>query len=99
MTTKPKTPATEVEQVIEAAGVVSGPVVQRLGSHRDRFDLAIKQLEAERFELVSQKDAMKRAYEAAEQGLNHHIQDIENCLSLYERGLNGLPADGSKTIE
>jgi excinuclease UvrABC nuclease subunit len=85
----------ELEQVIqEAAAKQVAPLVQRLGTHRDRIDLAIKELESERFDLLSRRDLMRRQAEAVEQGLNLHLQDIEATLKLYESGINSvaLPA-------
>lgn len=67
------------------------PMVQRLSTHRDRIDLAVKELESERFELLSRRDLVRRQAEAVEQGLSMHIEDIEQTLRLYETGLNSLP--------
>lgn len=99
MTTKPKTPATDVELVIETASQITAPMIERLSTHRERVAQAVRELESDRFTLVSQRDTLTRAYEAAMAGIEHHIQDVDSCLELYERGLNGLPADGSKAIE
>lgn len=82
----------DLEQVIQEAARQTAPMVQRLATHRDRIDLAIKELESERFELLSRRDLMRRQAEAVEQGLNMHIQDIEATMQLYESGINSLPA-------
>lgn len=73
----------------------SAPMVQRLATHRDRVDLALKELESERFELISRRDLLRRQMEAVEQGLAMHIEDIEATMRLYEGGLNALPAQGA----
>lgn len=65
-----------------------GTMVQRLATHRDRMDLAIKELESERFELISQRDHLRRQAEAVDSGFTLHINDIEATLKLYEGGLN-----------
>lgn len=80
--------------LVEAANP-SAPMVQRLASHRDRIDVAIKELESERFEMISRRDHLRRQAEAAESGFNMHIEDIEATLRLYEGGLNSiaLPKD------
>jgi len=83
----------ELENVIQQAAKQSAPMVQRLASHRDRMDMAIKELESERFELLSRRDLMRRQAEAVEQGLNMHIDDIEATMRLYESGINSLPAN------
>ena len=70
----------------------AAPMVQRRASHRDRIDLALKELESERFELISRRDLLRRQVEAVEQGLAMHIEDIEATMHLYEGGLNALPA-------
>lgn len=82
----------ELETVIEEAAKATAPMVQRLASHRDRIDMAIKELEGERFELISRRDQMRRQADAVEQGLNMHIQDIEATMALYESGINSLAA-------
>ncbi|KKC39536.1 hypothetical protein WH87_04920 [Devosia epidermidihirudinis] len=80
------------EAAIAEASKQSAPIVQRLASHRDRIDLALKELESERFDLISRRDLLRRQAEAVEAGLNMHIEDIEATMRLYEGGLNGLPA-------
>lgn len=106
MTTRPKTslkivpelePLIELEQVIQEAAKQQAPMVQRLATHRDRMDLAIKELESERFDLLSRRDLMRRQADAVEQGLNIHLQDIEATLKLYEAGINSLPAPQATT--
>lgn len=98
MTTKPKTTLKVVdtaiedaEALIQEASKASAPMVQRLASHRDRIDLALKELESERFELISRRDLLRRQVEAVEAGLAMHIEDIEATMRLYEGGLNSLP--------
>ena len=79
------------EQAVEAlvaAAKQSAPMVQRLATHRDRIDLAIKELESERFEIISQRDHLRRQSEAVENGFAMHLADIEATLTLYEQGLN-----------
>ena len=82
----------QVEAVLQEASRQSAPMVQRLATHRDRIDLAVKELESERFELISRRDLLRRQVEAVEQGLAMHIADIEATMRLYEGGLNTLPA-------
>lgn len=79
-------------EFMQEAAQQSAPMVQRLASHRDRFDLAIKELESERFDLISRRDNIRRLAEAVETGLTDHINDIEATMKLYEGGLNSLPA-------
>lgn len=102
MTTKAKTALKVVDTDLAAteaefteAAKQSAPMVQRLATHRDRIDLAVKELESERFELISRRDMLRRQFEAVEAGLNMHIEDIEATLKLYEGGLNSIaqPAD------
>lgn len=83
----------QMETVIQEAAKQAAPMVQRLASHRDRIDLALKELESERFELISRRDLLRRQVEAVEQGLSMHIEDIEATMRLYEGGLNALPAN------
>ena len=82
----------QVEAILQEAAKQSAPMVQRLATHRDRIDLAVKELESERFELISRRDLLRRQVEAVEQGLAMHIDDIEATIRLYEAGLNTLPA-------
>jgi hypothetical protein len=82
----------EVEAVLQDAAKQAAPMVQRLATHRDRIDLAVKELESERFDLISRRDLLRRQVEAVEQGLALHIADIEATMRLYEGGLNTLPA-------
>ena len=82
----------DLEHVIQEATRQTAPMVQRLATHRDRIDLAIKELESERYEMLSRRDLLRRQAEAVEQGLNMHIQDIEATMQLYEAGINSLPA-------
>jgi hypothetical protein len=82
----------EMEAVLQDAAKQSAPMVQRLASHRDKIDLAVKELESERFDLISRRDLLRRQAEAVEAGLNMHIEDIEATMRLYEGGLNSLSA-------
>ena len=78
------------EAEIVEASKQTAPMIQRLATHRDRIDLAIKELESERFELISRRDHLRRQAEAVEQGLAMHIEDIDATLKLYEGGLNAI---------
>ena len=80
----------QMEAVMQEAAKQTAPMVQRLAAHRDRIDLAVKELESERFELLSRRDLVRRQAEAVEQGLSMHIADIEATMRLYEAGLNSL---------
>lgn len=77
-----------MEAVVAEAAKQAAPMVQRLATHRDRIDLAIKELESERFELLSRRDLLRRQAEAVEVGLNMHIADIEATMRLYEKGIH-----------
>ena len=81
----------QMETVLQEAAKQSAPMVQRLATHRDRIDMALKELESERFELLSRRDLFRRQAEAVEQGLSMHIDDIEATMRLYESGFNSLP--------
>jgi hypothetical protein len=102
MSTKAKTdlkvvndPALEQAQAaFEEAAQQTAPMVQRLASHRDRIALAVKELESERFDLISRRDNFRRQAEAVEQGLSMHIEDIEATMALYESGLNSVAQVG-----
>ena len=83
----------QMEAVIQEAAKQSAPMVQRLASHRDRIDMAIKELESERFELLSRRDMFRRQAEAVEAGLTMHIDDIEATMRLYEGGIQSLPTE------
>lgn len=89
----------DLEQAIVEAAKQSAPMIQRLSTHRDRFDLAIKELESERFELLSRRDHLRRQAEAVEAGFALHLNDIEATLRMYEGGVNalGLP-DGQPQV-
>ena len=82
----------QMEAVMQDAAKQAAPMVQRFAAHRDRIDLALKELESERFDLISRRDLLRRQAEAVEQGLTMHIEDIEATMRLYESGLNSLPA-------
>lgn len=81
------------EGVIAEAAKQTTTMVQRLSSHRDRIDLAVKELESERFELTSRRDHIRRQAEAIEMGFAMHLEDIEATLKLYESGLNSVPLE------
>lgn len=100
MATKAETNLTTIPEIdaAEAAmadiGKQTAPIVQRVATHRERIAQAIKELDSERFELISRRDMFRRQAEAVEQGLTMHIEDIEATMQLYERGLNGnTPAE------
>lgn len=82
----------QMETAILEASKQAAPMVQRLATHRDRIDLAIKELESERFELISRRDHLRRQAEAVELGFSMHIEDVEATLRLYEGGLNSIAA-------
>ena len=75
---------------LASAAAQSGPMVQRLASHRDKIDLVVKELEGERYDLTARRDLVRRQAEAVEVGLTMHIEDIEATLALYAGGLNSL---------
>lgn len=83
--------AETAEAEVAEAFKQTAPMVQRLATHRDRLDLAVKELESERFELVSRRDHLRRQAEAVDHGFSIHIEDIEATLRLYESGMNSLP--------
>lgn len=80
----------QAETAIMEAAKQTAPMVQRLSSHRERIDLAIKELESERFEMISRRDHLRRQAEALEQGFALHLNDIESTLKMYEDGLNSV---------
>jgi predicted nucleic acid-binding Zn-ribbon protein len=80
------------ETEIMEASKQAAPMVQRFATHRDRIDLAIKELESERYEIISRRDHLRRQAEAVEQGFAVHLDDIEATLKLYEGGLNTVAA-------
>ncbi len=80
----------QAETAIMEAAKQTAPTVQRLSSHRERIDLAIKELESERFEMISRRDHLRRQAEALEQGFALHLNDIESTLKMYEDGLNSV---------
>ena len=82
----------QMETVLQEAAKQSAPMVQRLATHRDRIDMALKELESERFELLSRRDLFRRQAEAVEQGLTMHLDDIEATMHLYESGFQSLPS-------
>jgi 16S rRNA U1498 N3-methylase RsmE len=98
MTTKPKTnlkivqpDLEQMEAVVTEAAQQSGPMVQRLATHRDRFDMALKELDREEADLVARRDLLQRQADAALSGLNMHIEDVRAVKALYTGGLNALP--------
>lgn len=98
MTTKSKTALKivqpdleQMEAVVSEAAQQQGPMVQRLATHRDRFDAEVKTLERERADLQTRRDLLRRQYESADAGLAMHIEDIDATISLYTGGLNALP--------
>lgn len=84
----------QAEAEFTEAAKQSAPMVQRLATHRDQVAQTVKELEGERFELVSRRDLFRRQAEAVEAGLTMHIEDIEATMALYEGGLNSLPVVG-----
>jgi exonuclease VII small subunit len=88
------TDLSEAEATFTEAAKQSAPIIQRLATHRDRIDLAVKELESERFDLISRRDLFRRQAEAVETGLTMHINDIEETMALYERGMAGLAPVG-----
>ncbi|WIJ24959.1 hypothetical protein [Devosia sp. RR2S18] len=80
----------QAETAIMEAAKQTAPMVQRLSSHRERIDLAIKELESERFEMLSRRDHLRRQAEALEQGFALHLNDIDATLKMYEDGLNSV---------
>ena len=80
----------EAMAAVAEAAKQAAPMVQRLATHRDRFDLAVKELESERFEIISRRDHLRRQIEAVESGFAMHLEDIEATLKMYEGGMNAL---------
>lgn len=84
----------QAEAAFAEAAKQTAPMVQRLATHRDRIDLAVKELESERFDLISRRDLLRRQAEAVEAGLTMHIEDIEATMNLYATGMNSLAPVG-----
>jgi len=82
---------TEAEASFVEAAKQTAPMVQRLATHRDRLDLALKELDSERSALVSRRDLFRRQAAAVEEGLTLHIDDIEATMNMYVAGLASLP--------
>lgn len=80
------------ETAIAEMAKAQAPIIQRHGSHRERMEQERKLLESERFEIMSKLDALRRQVAALEEGLNLHLADVDAALSLYDSGLNSLPA-------
>ncbi|MDB5474237.1 MAG: hypothetical protein JWP99_1540 [Devosia sp.] len=81
----------EAEAAFREFAKQTAPMVERFSAHRERIGLAVKELESERFELVSRRDLLRRQAEAFEAGFAAHIADVETTLRLYEEGLNSTP--------
>ena len=81
--------AAEVE-FAETVKAETGVLVSRLAGHRDAFDIAIKQLEGERFALQSKLDMARRQFEAVELAINTHLADVDASLALFGSGLNSI---------
>lgn len=87
-------PETEaVEALLRDVSEAQAPMIQRLGSHRDRLDLELKSLEGERFELSNRREQLRRQYEAADSGLAMHLADIDATISMYVAALGSLPVE------
>ena len=80
----------QMESVVVEAAKQTAPMVQRFATHRDRFDLAMKELEGERSDLLARRDLMRRQAEAVDAGLSMHIADIEATMALYQSGISAL---------
>ena len=94
MATKPASKSIAIPAIVDSETMLadmakqSAPMVQRLATHRDRIDQSVKELESERFELLSRRDQCRRQAEAVEAGLTMHIDDIDATIRLYEVGLH-----------
>ncbi len=100
MSTKDKPIATipeiaQVDTLLSDMSKAAAPMIQRHATARDRIDLAIKELESERFELLSRRDLLRRQVEAVEEGLQAHLDDIDATMRLYEGGVGGKPLGDS----
>src|SRR5688500_3972543 len=78
----------EAEAAFLETAKQTAPMVERFSAHREKIGLAVKELESERFELISRRDLLRRQAEAFEAGFAAHIADVEATLRLYEGGLN-----------
>ena len=83
----------QMEAAVVEAARQQAPIVRRLATHRDRFDMEIKALENERADLVTRRNLLTRQYEAALGGLDMHISDIDDTLGLYLGGMQGQDDD------
>lgn len=94
----PKKPAvtTDAEALLKEISVTTAPMVQRHATAREKIGLAVKELESERFVILSQRDNLRRQVEAIEAGFQMHLDDIQSCLELYERGTLSMTEDTSK---
>lgn len=96
--TKPKTELIDISSseaaLLAETGSQTAVVVQRLGTHRDALDMALRALETERSDMVARREHIRRHYEAADSGLAMHLSDIDACIALYVAGLNALPKEG-----
>lgn len=92
--TKPKTElidlAASEAALLAETGSQTAVIVQRLGTHRDSMDMALRALEGERADMVARRDNMRRQYEAADAGFSVHIEDVDKAISLYMNGLSSL---------
>lgn len=97
--TKPKSElidlAASEAALLAETGSQTAVIVQRLGTHRDAMDMALRALEGERADMVARRDNMRRQYEAADSGIAMHLSDIDACIGLYVAGLNALPKEGA----
>lgn len=77
----------QAEAAMKDIAASSAPMVQRLASHRDQMDMAMKALESERFDIASRREQFRRQADAVDQGLAMHITDIDATLALYQAAL------------
>jgi hypothetical protein len=75
------------EAALIATAKEAAPMLQRQSTHRDRIELAVKELESERFEMISRRDSARRLAEGIDAGFTQHIDDIEATIRLYEQGM------------
>lgn len=88
---------TDEAAFLDATSKASAPMIQRLAAHRDRISQSVKELESERFDLISRRDLIQRQADALIAGMDMHVSDIDATLALYERGMNSLSADGAQS--
>lgn len=87
---------TDEAAFLDATASATAPMIQRLAAHRDRIAQSVKELESERFDLISRRDLVQRQADALVSGLNMHLADIDATIALYEGGMNALPIDGGQ---